>query len=140
MIYALDLMLVQKSRRDRWVRTGVKEGIISAMNNKVLKAIARLTAIDPVAAIKSKRHNPILDSEINIDEELLNLKESLDSFYDAGESLKQYPKVHAYLAREKRAITKHCLGLLIRMAHGRALPRQYTRQEMETALRRFVQL
>lgn len=63
------------------------------MNHKVLKAIARLTHIDPAAAIKSKRHNPILDAEIHIEEELINLQESLDSYYAAGDSLRQYPKV-----------------------------------------------
>lgn len=110
------------------------------MYGKTLKGLARLTRIDPAAAIKSKRHNPILDSEIHIEEELINLKESLDSYYAAGETIRQYPKVYSYISREKRAIMKHCLGLLIRMAHGKNLPRPYSHADFDEALRRFVQL
>lgn len=114
------------------------------MNNKatrsVIRAIARLTRIDPVVATRSKRHNPILDSEIHIEEELINLQESIDSLATAGDTLKEYPKVYAYVSREKRAITKHCIGLVVRMLHGRTLPRPYTRDDIEYALRRLVQL
>jgi hypothetical protein len=116
------------------------EGSSINMNSTTLKAIARLTRIDPALAVRSKRHNPILDSEIHIEEELINLKESLDSYHAAGETLREYPKVHAYVAREKRAIMKHCLGLLIRMSRGRVMPRPYTRAEADDALRRFVRL
>ncbi len=114
------------------------------MNKATLKsvvwAVARLTRIDPVVAVKSRRHNPILDSEIHIEEELINLKESIESYTAAGETLQQYPKMHAYIAREKRAILKHCIGLTVRMLHGRSLPRPYDRQDMEFAVRRLVQL
>lgn len=106
----------------------------------VVRAIARLTHIDPVAATRSKRHNPILDSEIHIEEELINLQESLDSLATAGDTLKEYPKVYSYISREKRAIMKHCLGLVIRMLHGRTLPRAYTKDDIDFAMKRLVQL
>ena len=110
------------------------------MNKAALKAVAKITHIDLVAAIKSKRHNPILDSEIPIEEELINLKESLDSYYTAGDTLQQYPKIYSHISREKRAITKHCIGLLVRMMHGKQLPRPYSKQDVDFALRRLVQL
>lgn len=114
------------------------------MNKATLKstvlAVAKLMHIDPVAAVKSRRHNPILDSEIDIEEELINLKESIESYSAAGDTLQQYPKVYSYISREKRAILKHCIGLTVRMVHGRALPRPYSRQDVEFAVRRLVQL
>jgi hypothetical protein len=106
----------------------------------VIRAIARLTHIDPVLAMRSKRHNPILDSEIHIEEELINLQESIESLVSAGDTIKEYPKVYSYISREKRAITKHCIGLVVRMLHGRALPRPYTKDDIDFALRRLVQL
>ncbi|HSH18740.1 MAG TPA: hypothetical protein VK978_05150 [Candidatus Saccharimonadales bacterium] len=105
-----------------------------------LLAVAKLTRIDPVVAAKSRRHNPILDSEIHIEEELINLKESIDSYNAASETLQQYPKVQAHITREKRAILKHCIGLALRMLHGRNLPRPYGREDVEHAVRRLVQL
>ncbi len=110
------------------------------MNKAALKAVSRLTRIDLVSAARTKRHNPILDSEIHIEEELINLQESLDSFYAAGETLEQYPKVRSHIAREKRAITKHCIGMIVRMMHGRALPHPYTQQDIQFALQKLVQL
>lgn len=110
------------------------------MNKAALKAIAKITRIDLMSAIKTKRHNPILDTEIHIEEELINLQESLDSYYTAGETLREYPKMYAHISREKRAIMKHCIGLVVRMMHGRKLPRQYTKQDVDYALRRLVQL
>jgi hypothetical protein len=110
------------------------------MNKSALKAIAKITHIDLVSALQSKRHNPILDTEIHIEEELINLKESLDTYYAAGETLQKYPAVHLHVAREKRAILKHCIGLVIRMMHGRTLPRPYTKQDIDYAVRRLVQL
>jgi hypothetical protein len=114
------------------------------MNNsaraKALRAIAKLTNIDLAAAVKAKRHNPILDSEIDIEEELINLKESLDTFHSAGETLREYPKMYAHIVRERRAIMKHCLGLAARMLHGRALPRPYSKRDADEAIARLVQL
>lgn len=121
-----------------------EEGTIHNMNKPALKstlwAIARHARIDPVIAVKSRRHNPILDSEIHIEEELINLKESIESVTAAGDTLQQYPKVYAHISREKRAILKHCIGLTVRMLHGRALPQPYSRQDAEFAVRKLVQL
>ncbi|HSH55920.1 MAG TPA: hypothetical protein VK983_03780 [Candidatus Limnocylindrales bacterium] len=110
------------------------------MNKAALKAVSRLTRIDLVSAARTKRHNPILDSEIHIEEELINLQESLDSLYAAGDTLQQYPKIKSHISQEKRQITKHCIGMIIRMMHGRALPRSYTQKDIEFALAKLVQL
>ncbi len=110
------------------------------MNKAALKAVSRLTRIDLVSAARTKRHNPILDSEIHIEEELINLQESLDSFYAAGDTLKQYPKIRQHITKEKRAITKHCIGMIVRMMHGRSLPHSYSQKDMEAALQKLVQL
>lgn len=112
----------------------------TAATRSVIRAIARLTRIDPVVATRSKRHNPILDSEIHIEEELINLQESIDSLATAGDTIKEYPQVYSYISREKRAITKHCIGLVVRMMQGRTLPRPYTKDDIDYALRRLVQL
>lgn len=110
------------------------------MNKSTLKAIAKLTHIDLMTALKTKRHNPLLDSEITIEEELINLKESMDSYYTAGDTLYDYPKIQAHMAREKRDIMSHCIGLVVRMLHGKVAPRPYGRQDVDYALRRLVQL
>lgn len=110
------------------------------MNKAALKAVSKLTRIDLVSAAQTKRHNPILDSEIHIEEELINLQESLDSYYAAGDTLQQYPKIRKHIAQEKRAITKHCIGMLVRMMHGRKLPHAYSQQDIEYALGKLVQL
>ncbi|MDB5181531.1 MAG: hypothetical protein JWP13_294 [Candidatus Saccharibacteria bacterium] len=109
------------------------------MNKAALKAVAKLTHIDLVSAVKSKRHNPILDSEIHIEEELINLKESFDTYYTAEESIRNYPQMHIHVTREKRAIMKHCIGLVIRMINGNKLPRPYTKHDIDFAVRRLVQ-
>lgn len=107
---------------------------------QTLRAIAKLTQIDLVAAIKSKRHNPILDSEIHIEEELINLQESVSSLVAAGDTVHKYPKMYSYISREKKDITRHCIGLVARMMYGKALPRPYTKADIDHALRRLVQL
>lgn len=110
------------------------------MNKAALKAVSKLTRIDLVTAVRTKRHNPILDSEIHIEEELINLQESLDSFYAAGETLEKYPVVRSHIARERRVILKHCIGLIVRMMHGRSLPHAYTQKDVEFAVQKLVQL
>jgi hypothetical protein len=114
--------------------------MLRGMNTRALKTVARLTRTDLVAAIQSKRHNPILDSEIHIEEELINLQESLDTSHTAGETLKEYPQIYAHISNEKKDIMKHCIGLVIRMMNGRALPRPYTREDIDFAVKRLVQL
>lgn len=112
----------------------------ASARSAALRAIAAVTHIDLTKAIHSRRHNPILDSEINIEEELINLRESLDSFHVAQESLRHYPRMYAHVKRERRDIMQHCLGLLVRMTHGNLAPRDYNRQDVDAALRRLVGL
>jgi hypothetical protein len=112
----------------------------TSARSKAVRAMAKLTHIDLVSAIKSKRHNPIMDREILIEEELINLQESLDSYHSAGDNLRQYPKMYAHVSQEKRAILQHCIGLVVRMMHGRKFPRAYTKQDIDDSLRRLVQL
>ena len=110
------------------------------MNKLALKAIAKLTLIDINSAAKTVRHNPILDSEINIDEELINLKESLDSYYVARDTLRGYPKMREHFLRERQAILRHCVGLVERMLRGRRLSFSYTSGDIDQAIRRLVHL
>ena len=110
------------------------------MNKLALKAIARLARVDINSAAKTIRQNPILDSEINIDEELINLKESLDSYYVAGDTLRRYPKIRDHFLRERQAILQHCIGLVERMLRGRRLPYTYTAADIDHAIRRLIQL
>jgi hypothetical protein len=108
--------------------------------SKVLRTVAKVAQIELVTAVKSKRHNPILDAEIHIEEELINLQESVASLAAAGDTVHRYPKMYSYIAREKRAILKHCIGLVTRMVYGKNLPRPYTRADVDHALRKLVQL
>lgn len=108
--------------------------------SKALRAVAKVSQIDLVTAVKSKRHNPILDAEIHIEEELINLQESVASLAAAGDTVHRYPKMYSYIAREKRAILKHCIGLVARMVHGKNLPQPYTKADIDHALRKLVQL
>lgn len=110
------------------------------MNKLALRAIARMTRIDITTAAKAVRHNPILDSEINIDEELINLKESLDTYHVAGDTLKQYPAMRAHFIRERYAIMQHCIGLVERMLRGRRLSFAYEAADIDHAIRRMIYL
>jgi hypothetical protein len=110
------------------------------MHNLALKGVAKLTHIEIPIAVKTVRHNPLLETEIHIDEELINLKESFDAYHMAGETLHEYPQVRTHVLRERRSIMKHCIGLLSRMIHGKKLTRQYTEQDIDAAVRRLVQL
>jgi hypothetical protein len=110
------------------------------MHKLAVKAIARMSRIDIDAATKTVRENPILDSEIHIEEELINLKETLDSYYAAGGTLRRYPKIRLHVLRERRVILQHCIGLVERMLRGRKLPYPYTATDIDHAVRRLVQL
>lgn len=110
------------------------------MNKAALRAIARLAHIDIASAVQTTRHNPILDSEVHIEEELINLQESLDSYYAAGDTIHKYPQMYQHLAQERRQILKHCLGLIVRMMHGKRLPRPYHKEDVDYAVKRLVQL
>ncbi len=110
------------------------------MNKLALKAIARLSRIDINTAAKTTRQNPILDSEINIDEELINLKESLDTYYVAGDTLRAYPKMRQHFLYERQVILQHCIGLVERMLRGRRLQYAYTTADIDRAIRRLIHL
>lgn len=119
----------------------IKEGKpLMRMYKLALKAIAKLTQIDIQAAAKTTRYNPILDSEIHIDEELINLQESIDTYHTAGDTLQKYPKVRAHILRERCTILKHCIGLIERMLRGRKLTHTYSPEDIDYAVRRLISL
>lgn len=110
------------------------------MNKLALKAIARFARVDINSAAQVVRSNPILDSEINIDEELINLKESLDSYHVAGDTLRKYPKMRMHFLQERQAILQHCIGLVERMLRGRRMQFAYTSGDIDHAIRRLIHL
>lgn len=105
-----------------------------------LKAAARLANVDLQAAVVTVRHNPILGEEIHIEEELINLEESLATNRAAEDSLKSYPKMHHHIVCEQRLMLKHCFGQATRMLQGRRLPRKYTRKDTEYAVSKLIQI
>lgn len=111
----------------------------SALKPAVL-AVAELTRINPVTATRATRHNPILNREKHITEELINLQESIETLQTAGGSLRQYPDMYYHAMREKKAITRHCVGLVVRMMQGRKLAWHYTEADIRHAVARLVQL
>lgn len=110
------------------------------MHKLALRAIAKLTRVDLQAATKIVRINPIMDSEIQIEEELINLKESMDSYHHAEPTLRRYPNIRLHVVQERKIILEHCIGLVNRMLAGRKLPYSYTRRDIDAALRRLIQL
>lgn len=105
-----------------------------------LAAMAKLANVNLVQAESIVRQNPILGEEIYIEEELINLEESLATSRAAEESLKNYPKLHHHIVREQRLMLKHCFGQLIRMSQGRRLPRKYSDKDTQYALGKLIQL
>jgi hypothetical protein len=110
------------------------------MNKRALKTVAQLAHVDLMSAIQTRRISPLLESEINIDEELINLKESIESYYTAGDTIRHYPKMYEHAVKEKRDIMKHCFGLVVRMMMGKRLPLPYNREDIDMAVRRLIQL
>lgn len=110
------------------------------MHKLALKAVASLARIDVQTAAQTVRQNPILETEIHIDEELINLKETLDSYYAAGGTIRRYPSVRLHVLRERRDILRHCIGLIDRMLRGRKLPHSYSVKDIDRAIRHLVQL
>lgn len=107
---------------------------------QALDAVAKLANVDLHAAASTVRHNPILGEEIHIEEELINLEESLVGNRAADDSLKKYPKMHLHVVREQRLMLKHCFAQLNRMIQGRRLPRKYSRKDTEYAMSKLVQI
>ena len=110
------------------------------MQTLALKGIAKVTSIDIPTAVRTTRQNPILDTEIHIDEELINLKESLDSYHTAGATLNDYPTIRSHILIERRTIMQHCIGLVVRMLYGKKLPYDYTQEDIDHAIRQLVHL
>jgi len=108
--------------------------------NQALHAVAKLANINLGQAEKVVREHPILGEEIHIDEELINLEESLASNRAANHSLKEYPKLYRHIVREQRQMLKHCFGQLTRMMQGRRLPRKYSDKDTEYALGKLIQI
>lgn len=109
-------------------------------NKLALKTVAQLAHVDLASATRVRRISPLLESEINIDEELINLRESVESYFTAGETIREYPKMYEHAFREKREITRHCFGLVVRMLLGGQLPLPYNREDIDMAVRRLVQI
>lgn len=110
------------------------------MHKLALKGVAKVTRIDIDSAVHTTRQNPLLESEIHIDEELINLKESIDTYHAAGDTLKDYPSMRKHILRERRSIMQHCIGLIVRMLYGKKLPHDYTSEDIDFAVKRLVQL
>jgi hypothetical protein len=113
---------------------------VHLMNKRALTMVARLAHVDLVSAIKTRRDDPLMEREINIDAELINLKESIESYYTAGDTIRSYPKMYQHALTEKREILKHCFGMVVRMMFGKSLPLPYDREDIDMAVRRLVQL
>lgn len=105
-----------------------------------LKAIAQLAEVDLNEATTIVRRNPLLEEEIHIDEELINLEETIVSNRVASESLRSYPTVRKHLLVEQRVMLKHCFGQIARMMQGRRLPRRYTEKDITFATTKLVRL
>lgn len=105
-----------------------------------LQAIAKAANIDLQVAVRTVRRHPLFDEEIHIEEELINLEEAIRAYHSAADSLERYPKIKRHLLSERRAILKHCIGLIARMLHGRKLPHEYTQEDIGFAMRKLVQL
>ncbi len=108
------------------------------IRGRALVMMARLTRTDIRRAMHETRLNPLLESEIHIDEELINLKESFDAYHTAAPTLREYPTLRKHILHERRDIMQHCIGLTARMLTGKRLPYTYTSQDIDVALRRLI--
>jgi len=109
-------------------------------DRKAIIALAKLTHVNLAQAMTVIRHNPLLGDEIHIEEELINLEEAIHTFRMAGETLDDYPDMKQQLLHERRLILKHCFGLVLRMLQGKQLPRTYTPQDTQAAVRKLIKL
>lgn len=107
---------------------------------RTLSALAQLTNINIKEAKQVTRHHPLLNEEINIEEELVNLEEAFSTYETAAKTLKQYPQLSRHMVVEQRTILKHCVGLVARMIQGKSLPRKYDHDDISYALMKLVRL
>lgn len=106
-----------------------------------LKAIAKLAGVNMQRAAKVVRKNPLLREEVHIQESLVNLEESLESFKAAEGTLDRYPNVRVHVLKEQRLILHHCIGSIFRMLQGEhSLPAPYTDKEIARYLTRLIRL
>lgn len=105
-----------------------------------LVKLAQLSAVDMKRATASSRRHPLWDEEIHIEEELINLDESLTTHRVAEDTLREYPSMYKHLLKEQRAILNHCVGLIARMIKGDNLPRSYSEADTTYALTRLTRL
>ncbi len=105
-----------------------------------LKKLAELSAVDLQRAVRTTRNHPLWNEEIHIEEELINLDETLATARVAQDTLQEYPHMRRHLLREQRAILVHSVGLVARMIKGEQLPRTYTEADTMYALTRLTRL
>jgi hypothetical protein len=105
-----------------------------------LRAVSKVTDIKLAQAAKSNRRNPLLGSEIHIREELINLQEAIETYHLAAGSLHRYPKLYKQIAKEKREILTHCIGLATRMLRKQHLPYTYSRKDTVLSIRKLITL
>jgi hypothetical protein len=105
-----------------------------------LKAIAKHTGVNIREAVSVTRVDGIFEEEIHIEDELIRLEEVIKNYHLAKDTVKDYPTMRKHLLHERRAILKHCIGLITRMMLGRPLPRPYTDQDTQMAMKQLVRL
>lgn len=115
------------------------EGRVKTLNT-ALKHLAQLSAIDLKRAVDTKRHHPLWNEEVHIEEELINLDESFAAYRAAEDTLQEYPKMRGHILREQRTILLHCVGLIARMTKGENLPREYNDVDTTYAFTRLTRL
>jgi hypothetical protein len=106
----------------------------------LITTIAKLARIDPDKAGKAIRRHPVFGDEIHIDEELINLREAMQHYIDAGKAVKQYPAVEKHLRNEVKTIFTHCIGLVQRMIDGKPLPHSYTNDDIDAAIKQLIRI
>lgn len=107
---------------------------------QALAKLAQFQRIDLRNVINVKRRHPLWNDEIHIEEELINLEESIHIQRVGADTLKQYPKIHEHVKKEHRIILKHCIGLVSRMLQKEQLPRDYTDADTLFALTRLIRI
>ncbi len=105
-----------------------------------LRAVAQVVGVDTKQAAKVIRRQPLFDEEIPLEEELINLEETIKSYHVAFATLKNYPAMRQHAKKERRLIMMHCIGLVSRMLKGLKLPREYTAKDIEFAVHKLVSL
>ena len=120
---------------DSCVQTRGNKGVIKVKIE--IRALSRIVGIDVDDAEKTIRKNPLFGDEIHINEELINLDESLKHYLAAAPTLKKYPKLEKHLKQELKSILTHCLGLIVRMSRRRSVPFSYDEDTVKWSVTRL---